>query len=139
MIQVYFIFSCWILIKQIIVSSTTFCCRGKQIFERILPGGIGNFLLPSAWWQILGGEFWVGRDMNKNASNQCIFYECELHKFENIFHTWWNIEVWEKIQQVFWRGRQSPREFLEIWKDVSLRLIVKDKGGNRDCLPFCWF
>ena len=28
--------------------------------------------------------------------------------------------------------RQSPGEFIAIWKDVSLRL--KDKGGNQDCL-----
>ena len=26
-----------------------------------------------------------------------------------------------------------------MWKDVSLRLIVKDKGGKQHCLPFCWF
>ena len=36
--QVIFIFFDWILIKQIIVSSTLFWCCGKQIFERILPG-----------------------------------------------------------------------------------------------------
>ena len=28
---------------------------------------------------------------------------------------------------------------MEIWKDVSLRLILKDKGGNQDCLSLCWF
>ena len=26
-----------------------------------------------------------------------------------------------------------------MWKDVSVRLILKDKGGNQYCLPFCWF
>ena len=26
------------------------------------------------------------------------------------------------------------RKFIEIWKDVSWRLIWKDKGGNQDCL-----
>ena len=36
MFQVIFIFSDWILIKQIIVSSSHFCCWGKQIFERML-------------------------------------------------------------------------------------------------------
>ena len=24
-------------------------------------------------------------------------------------------------------------------KDVSLFLILKEKGGNQNCLPFCWF
>ena len=33
----------------------------------------------------------------------------------------------------------SPRECIEIWKDVSLRLILKDKVGNQDSLQFCWF
>ena len=28
---------------------------------------------------------------------------------------------------------------MEIWKDVSLSLILKDKGSSQDCLPFCWF
>ena len=34
---------------------------------------------------------------------------------------------------------QNPREFIEIRKGVSLRLILKVKGGNQDFLPFCWF
>ena len=46
--QVVFIFSDWVLIKQITVSSTPFCCWGKQIFERMLSGGMSNFLLPRA-------------------------------------------------------------------------------------------
>ena len=24
-----------------------------------------------------------------------------------------------------------------MWKDVSFRLILKDKGGEQYCLPFC--
>ena len=105
--KVIFIFSDWILIKQILVSFTPFCCWGKQIFERMLPGGMSNFLLPRVWWQELGGEFWVGRGMNKNSSNQCIFLGCELHKFEKFSHKWWNIKVWEKSQQAFWRERDK--------------------------------
>ena len=101
------IFSDWILIKLIIVFSTPFYCWGKQIFERMLPGGMSNFLLPGASCQELGSNFWVGRGMRKNAMNQCIFYECELHKFEKFSHTWWNINVWEKIQQAFWIERDK--------------------------------
>ena len=44
MFQVIFIFSDRILIKQIIVSSASFCCWGKQIFEKIQPGGMSNSL-----------------------------------------------------------------------------------------------
>ena len=103
MFQVIFIFSDWILIKQIIVSSIPFYSWGKQILEIMLPGGMSNFLLPWAWWQKLEDKFWVGRTTNENASNQCIFQECELHRFENFSRTWWNIKVWKKIQQAFWR------------------------------------
>ena len=100
---------------------------------------MSNFLLPRALWQELGGEFWVERGMSESASNQCIFYEYSLNKFENFSHTWCDIKIREKIQPVFWRERQSPREFIEIWKDVSLTLILKDKGSSQDCSPFCWF
>ena len=50
-----------------------FCCWEIQVFERMMSGGMCNFLLPWVWWQELGGEFWMGRGMSKNASNQCIF------------------------------------------------------------------
>ena len=85
MFQAIFVFSDWILIKKIIVSSGPFCCWRKQIFKKMLPGGMSNFALPRAWWKEPGGEFWVGRDMSKNVSNQCIFYECELHNSKTFF------------------------------------------------------
>ena len=38
--------------------------------------------------------------------------------------------------------RQSPKKFIEIWKDVSLRLHLKDKVGNQqyayDFLILIW-
>ena len=34
---------------------------------------------------------------------------------------------------------KPPKEFKEIWKDVSLRLILKGKGGKKHCLPIFWF
>ena len=41
-VPIIFIFSDWILIKQIIIFSTPFCCWRKQIFERMLPWGMSN-------------------------------------------------------------------------------------------------
>ena len=38
MFQVFFIFSDWILIKQIIVSTNRFCYWGKIFFEKMLSG-----------------------------------------------------------------------------------------------------
>ena len=46
MVEFIFIFSDLILIKQIIVSTTAVCCWLKQIFKKILPGGMSNFSLP---------------------------------------------------------------------------------------------
>ena len=55
MFQVLYIFSDWILIKQIIAFSTPFCCWVKQIFKK--------FCL----------EFWVGKEgMSKTAQIQRI-------------------------------------------------------------------
>ena len=34
---------------------------------------------------------------------------------------------------------EIPKEFKEIWKDVTLGLILKDKGGKKHCLPTCLF
>ena len=45
MLQAIFIWN-KILIKQIIVFSTPFYCRRKQIFEKMPPGGMNNFPLP---------------------------------------------------------------------------------------------
>ena len=50
MFQVIFLFSEWTLIKQIKVSPTTVCSWEKHIFEKELPGGMGNFPLPGVWW-----------------------------------------------------------------------------------------
>ena len=35
--------------------------------------------------------------------------------------------------------RWNPTDFKDIWKDVSLKLILKDKVGKQQCLSFCWF
>ena len=84
--QAIFIFSDWILIKQIIIPSTPVYCWGKQIFEKMWYERMSNSLLPRAWSQELGREVWVGRSLSKNYSNQCIFYVYELHKSENFSH-----------------------------------------------------
>ena len=55
-----------------------------------------------------------------------------------IFPTHGGIYKLEKIQQALWQSleRWIPKEFKEIWKDVSSRLILKDKGGKQHCSPF---
>ena len=34
---------------------------------------------------------------------------------------------------------EIPKEFKEIWKDVTPRLILKGKGGKKHWLPTCLF
>ena len=76
--------------------------------------------------------------MSKNVSNQYILRECEPHKFENFER---KVKVKYKILREYstrilererGRERKWPWEFIKIWKDVFLRLILKKKGGNQD-------
>ena len=34
---------------------------------------------------------------------------------------------------------KSLKEFIEILKDVSLKLILKGEASISHCLPICWF
>ena len=91
MFQVIFIFSDSILIKQIIVSSTPLCCWGKQIFERMVPGGMSNFLLPRALWPDVRGVPYTLRvpstDCLKSIAShkKCIFLKNSLF-FGSLFN-----------------------------------------------------
>ena len=123
MFQVIFKFSDWILIKQIIVTFIPYYCWG-----------MGNFSLPRM--QCLG-EFWGEGEgaWVKIPRFSALFGNINTTNLNFFFNTWWNIKVWEKIQLSFWRERKSSRDFIEIWKDVSFQLILKD--GNQHFLPFC--
>ena len=45
----------------------------------------------------------------------------------------------ENATSILERDKTLSKEFKEILKDVSLRLILKDKCGKQHCLPICWF
>ena len=113
--QILFIFSDWILIKQIIVFSTPFLL-GKQIFKK--------FCL----------EFRVGYEY------KCIDFNAFSRNVNTI-----NLKIFPThggIYNIFnkYSGeRWNPNEFKGIWKEVSLRLILKDKHGKQHCCSFCWF
>ena len=53
-------------------------------------------------------------------------------------HTGWNIKVWEKIQQAFW-GEIKPDVVYRHMKGGIIEANLRDKDGDQDCLPFCWF
>ena len=120
MFQVTFIFSYWILIDQIIASltpSVLWEADFQKILPRVLSGGTGPWVKMHKFNAFSG---------NVNTINW---------KF---FPTHGGMYKLEKIQQAFWR-EINPKEFKEIWKDASLRLILKDKGGKQYCLPICYF
>ena len=121
--QAIFIFSDWILIKQIIIPSTPVYCWGKQIFEKMWYERMSNSLLPRAWSQELGREVWVGRSLSKNYSNQCIFTYMNSINLK-IFHTCWNIKVWEKYQQAFWR------EIMPQWFDRNMKGCILEANNQ---------
>ena len=56
-----------------------------------------------------------------------------------IIHTHSKIYKLEKKFNKDSGERWSPEEFINIWMDVSLRLILKDKSRNQHCFPFCYF
>ena len=86
MFQVIFIFFDWILIEQIIASSTL-PSWGKQIFKK--------FYL----------EFWVGDwGMVKKSIDSMHFLECEHHKLKIFSHTCWNIQVRENSASILERS-----------------------------------
>ena len=85
MFQVIFIFSDWILIKQIIVFSTTFCCWRKQVFKKFCP----------VFWLEKGAWLKMPRFNAFSTNVNTINFK--------IFPTHGGIHKLEKIQQTFWR------------------------------------
>ena len=126
MFQFTFIFSDWILIKQIIVFSTLFAVGGSRFSKN------------SAWnfeWKGGGGGGGGGGGVFGVLSVMHYFNAfCRnvntitLKKFP---HTWWNIQVRENSTSIL--------EFKDIWTDVLLGIIMRSKGGKQHCLPFFWF
>ena len=55
-----------------------------------------------------------------------------------IFPTYGGIYKLENSASILQRDK-ILQSLKKIWKDVSLKLILKNKGGKQHCLPFCWF
>ena len=90
MFYVISIFANWILIKQIIVSSTPFCCWGKQIFKKFcLEFCVGNRCMGTGAW--IKMPIFNAFSRNGNTINlKCFPIHGGIYKLE-------------KIQQGFWR------------------------------------
>ena len=91
-----------------------------------------------------GGEFCLG-GMSKKIKMirfnflacNCIFQKSEHHKFENFSQPWWDIQIWQKIQQMF--GEMKHCEVHRNMRQYSLKVNTR-KSGNQQyvSLPFCW-
>ena len=82
----------------------------------------GRQLMIKTWWRALIGE----KGMTTNFQIQCIFQEIEHHKYEVFFQA----IVGYSCLRVFLE-KESCQEYIEISKDISLRLILRENGGNR--------
>ena len=119
MFQIIFIFSDWILIKQNDSFVHPFCL------------GRNKFSKTSTW----SFEWGTGARVKMHRFNA---FSRNVDTINwNFFPTYVRIYKSEKIQQAFWR--LNPKKFKEVWKNVSLTLILKDKGGKQHCSPICWF
>ena len=130
MFQVIFIFSDWAAIRQIIVFSTLFCCWGNR-FSFCIGRDDQNLDASFEWVRA-----WV-KMLRINAFSRNVtplIWKFSLHMVEYKCLRENSTTILERE-----RERESPREFIKKWKNVFLRLILKDKGGNQDYLPFCWF
>ena len=87
MFHIIFIFFDWILIKQIIVFSSFFCCWGKQISKK----NLSEVLSGSGGWALVKMPRFNAFSWNVNTINL------------NTFHTHGGIFKLEKIQQQIWR------------------------------------
>ena len=56
-----------------------------------------------------------------------------------IFCNHGGIYKFERKSSKYSGERLSSMEFMQIWKDVSLWLVLKEKSGNQHSLPFVWF
>ena len=145
MFQVIFIFFDWILIKKIIVSSTPFRRWGKQIFEKMMSWEMSHFPLSRVWRQETGAGFEWWRVWVKMSTFNAFSGNVNSINFS---HTWWNVQVWEKMLQDTSIGVSKKFHANPIWffyllsfLDFLILLIciamvqIRGKGTH---WGYCW-
>ena len=134
MFQVIFIFSDWILIKQIIVSSTSFCCSGIRFSKEWCLGQWVFSFCPERDDKNLGTSFeWGGAWVQMPPVNT---FSRNVNPI-NFSHILWNVKVWEKTQHTSILERDKALE--STGKYEKMYSWSQSHVGNWDCLPFCWF
>ena len=105
------------------------CCLGEWVLSLYLGSDNNNLQARFEW----GGEVaWVKMpQFNAVSRNVHIINLKSFPTHGGLF------KFWKNSTNVLDREIWNPKEFIEIRKDVSLKLILKDKGGNQYSLPFC--
>ena len=129
MFQVIFILSDWLLIKQIIISSTPFCYWRKDVslgkmLKKCCLGEWVIYLCLECDDKNLGESFDWGGGMSKNAYFDAFSRKVNTIKLK-VFAKNGGIYKFERKFKKHSRERErdKPKEFVEIWKDVFLWLI----------------
>ena len=93
----------------------------------MLPGGwvISHFLGGYEHWK----KFWVGKGAWVKMPRFSAFNRNVSTINVEIFPTHRGRYKFERKFNKYSGERESSKEFIEIWNDVSLRLILKDKDG----------
>ena len=102
----------------------------------------GKFLLLERWWWKPCGEFCLGAWVKNNRFSFLtpnVFF-CNSKSINFFFLTHGGIYMFEKTFNKYCGERQTTIDSIVKWVRVSLRMILKYQGGNRQYarLPFCW-
>ena len=86
------------------VTILPFFCWGKINFQKTF-GELGNFLLPGVVMIRTWGIVLLG-DMSKNEQIKFFFIQINFPVIVtpwiwNFLQPWWNIHVWEKVQEIY--------------------------------------
>ena len=86
--------------------------------------------------------------MNKNASIYAFSRNVNFyHKFRKFSHTWRNIKIWDKIQQVFWREikpqgiYRNMKEFIletNLEGQVVIKIVYHFVDSNLGVEIYAW-
>lgn len=105
------------ILKELFIIASSLLCNFP------LTGGDDNNLVEKlalgAWLKMfISNFFWLERTHFPVTLAPYIF---------KIFcKSWWDIQLWDQIQQIVWRNRQIPKGFIEIWEHISVMVILKD-------------
>ena len=73
-------------------------------------------------------------------TDKCIFQKSQHHKFETFLQPWWDIQLWGKIPEIFWRGKPLKSPNVDSFALLQFRINKKihKKISEKDIRETCW-